>query len=77
MGCLALFSAGLIILVILCPWIWGSDSALSFELSACRMGMIVAFTLIFLNGMFRQNRKVHDSVIHKLGYYVYPMILCS
>lgn len=37
----------------------------------------MSFTLLFLNGMFRQNREAHSTVIHQYSYYTYPIILCS
>ena len=41
----------------------------------CRIGILVAFLLFFLRGMF--TRQVHSSSLHKFGYYIYPVILIS
>lgn len=75
---ISLISSGIILLVILCPSVWiSTEISLSLELTLCRFGILIAFTLIFLNGMFKQNREEHFTVIHHYGYYIYPVIMCS
>lgn len=70
-----LFAVGMLILILLRPWIWLGTTPLEIQLAFCRLGTLLSFIVLFLYGMFV--RETNTSVIHKYGYYMYPVILVS
>jgi hypothetical protein len=72
---LRILPIGLLALIIIRPGVWWGHKSLKAELSLCRYGTFIAFSVMFHRGMFV--RESNSTVIHKYGYYMYPVILVS
>lgn len=72
---LRILPIGLLVLIILRPWVWWGHKSLQIELSACRYGTFLSFVVMFHRGLFVRDK--NRTVLHKYGYYMYPVILVS
>ena len=70
---LQVLAFGLCVLILFRPSIWLGKWGNPIELALCRYGVLICFCIFFLNGMFK--RETHRSVLHKYGYYMYPVYL--
>lgn len=68
-------ASGILTLILFRPWVWWGNKSLSMELAVCRIGVMLCFILLFLRGMFV--KESCRTVIHKYGYYMYPVMLVS